>query len=361
MPAKKTSYKKSVPYQKAGPINLPGIVILLILLLGLAIVIGLVQIPQIFKSRADSSAIKFTGDGVTVSGDSYSTTKPTVQVTLTSPYTSSSSNEKIPTPDYEDSLNTKSKYPLSEAIINGKKVNAFYENGMYRVMGWTKDIQPGDEFIKQKGYTSGGTDFKRINPNLKELSLIFEFQQNGSDSDAYTGAFLGSLQADCEYAYGLDCYRFTISKSGWAELDYQEKPIYTFREVVKKEKTGITLENGKWYTMRIDRSKSKLSAWLSSDGGNTWSILAKDWPLDPNKATSQNFNFNGFVIGSDLAAKNRVNGSNDAYFKNLKVWSLGRLPEKWRKSEMAIYDIKSDKYFSNILWRSWSQKIFCSI
>lgn len=351
MPAKRVS-------AKASPVNLPAIIILAIMVLGLAVAVKLVDIKQIFSPKAGGSGIEFFGDGVSTNSQGQkTTTSPTVKVRLTSPYTSDNASKSMPQPDYEDSLATKSKHAFPEFNIDGELVRNSYKDGAY-LLDVGIGHYSGDEFNKGKGNMSAGVDLKKVNIDFQKYSIVFDFNLQGSDSNEYIGFYTGGDSDYCTNRLGANCYRLTISQKGIAELDYKGRDNYSYRESIRKEQKLISLEDNKWYTARVDKQDDKVSLFISPDNGNSWMEIARDWAIDPGKNRVQNTNFFGFAIGQDLVSNNKASGGTKAYFKNFKVWKYGKLsvpgtPGYYRYSATQG-DIEGDSNGDRVKWQAMS-------
>lgn len=299
--------------------------LLSVLVLGLAVSTKLVSIPQLFSPKASYQAVEFVGDNITTTrfGQVISTS-PTVQIKLTAPFPKDSIDpETKERPIFEDNFEGIRRLPQGRVPDVGN-IYAYrsYTSGAYEIS------IPADtsEGFRSLGYQAAvyKTDIPK---NIWSITFDANFSQSGNRK-ANLGIVFGGQEFECDYRGTTNCYHYHLENDGRSYLVKQ-----TFHQGYKKD--GIdyapyndsvevysrrlnlndSLEN-KVLTFRFDKSVNRILGWVKIDG--SWNLI-----ID----TSIDSSYEGRAFGVLLGRSGDDGRSVKASFDNLKVYSLGDLPE----------------------------------
>lgn len=338
----------------SSPINLPAIIILAILVLGLVVTLGLVDIRQIFSPKAGGPGIEFFGDGVSTNSQGQTTTtSPTVNIRLTSPYTTSSDPTTNAKPIYEDDFNPNNKRlgVLSFADVNngtGCKGRS-YENGAYQMLirSGKGENQPGLSEPSDCYLFTTSAAYKEIGSSW---SAVFDAQLSGEGKGKRgIGMVIGGRGTECGSS-SEDCYKFYIFDDGEVKLYYQPNSN-EFPQLVFQKQSGLQLPKNAFFKMRVDRNTEKVKMWVNL--GMSWVLVGETGLGKVNTGYSLGFGISGAESknpSADFTTVGRVD--------NLKVYKLGDLPEPnsggYYRYSATQGDIEEDPNGDRVKWQAMS-------
>lgn len=332
-----------------------SVLILSLLILGLLVSTKLVSVRQLFSPKALTQEIEFLGDNVTTTPfGQVTSTSPTVQIKLTSPYSSDSVEPKTnQRPIFEDNFEGVRRLPQGR-IPDVGNIYAYrnYTNNAYEIL----INQDTSEGFRSLGYQAAV--YKSDIPR-NEWSAVFDgsFSENTAGK-INIGIVFGGNEFECDYRGTSNCYHYHLENDGRSYLVKQ-----TFHEGYKKNgvdyapyndsvevysrrldlRTGLEDKN---LTFRFDKSVNRISGWVKVDG--SW-ISIIDTSIDSG--------YNGRAFGVLLGRPGDDGRTARGSFDNLKVFALGDLPEpgssiglQYRYS-FTQGDIEGDPEGFRVLWQ----------
>jgi len=339
--------KNSVHSQKGAILPL---IILGVLVVGILVGTKLVSVPQLFKSQAASSEVKFVGANVKLEGDKYvTTTSSGVEVELTSPFGLQSSGNPIPKagPILEQNFDDKYKAPVFRSEKRTGRPVSDPSKFVYKETGYIDGVYRLTQRTQVQVVEDGGYD-----KVAKEFSAVFDAKLQGDRSLGVhdVGVMFGGNSNECVYTSSVGCFDLMIHSSGRISLGtvktYGEGTVYDYSENSK-----IVIPNDQWFKMRVDKGENKIKGWISVDNGVSW----QEFINYSASISTPGTNF-GFEIRTEPKDNNREI-TTTGYFDNLKIYRLGDLAEPSSGFYRYAADpdsINNDPDGNNVKWQAYS-------
>lgn len=335
--------------------------LLAVLLIAVAIPLTsyIAQQQQDIRQRASEPSIgnpkeiTFVGSSVTVDpSGNWSTSSPTVQIQLTSPYPNAQGSfdmSHLPQPVFSENFSP-AKHSWDLYTFNwwyGHYNNDAYELGINKL-----DTNP---FYTTNGM---GLDYGFIDGNglpTNQWTALFDARLEGDSKNINRaiGVSFGTNGHECKAARDqANCYIVLFDTIGTSTLKYRFETRLENVQTISTQKLPFPIALGTNYTFRIDHASSLLKVWISTNNGANWQQYAT-FTLDPAKAQGNSFGFSIWREGGTTDSV--VKGT----FDNLKVWKIGDVPEPSGGNSFVRYawtreDISNDSNGIRVQWQPYT-------